>query len=383
MVAVAAGQVGTTVAAELAAVHARLGPRFVRAEPRRRARAYLRGLLGAVERKNGWQLAEAAGEATPYGMQRLLAGSGWAADAARDELRAYVVERLGDATGVLILDETGFLKKGTRSAGVARQYSGTAGRTENCQVGVFLAYAAPAGCAFLDRALYLPGEWAGDADRRAGAGIPDEVAFATKGEQARQMLARAFAAGVPAAWVLGDTVYGGDDLRRWLEGQGRRYALAVAATHGIWTRGAQVEARALADALPAEAWVRASAGEGSQGPRWYDWACFALPYEAADGWAHWLLVRRSLRDPAERAYYRVHAPADTAPGAMVRAAGGRWRIETAIEEAKGLAGLADYEVRRWEGWHRHVTLALLAHAALVAARATAGAEKGAMPALPR
>jgi SRSO17 transposase len=341
---------------------------------------YLCGLLGAAERKNGWQLAEAAGEATPYGMQRLLTGSGWDADAARDDLRAYVVGHLGDAEGVLIVDETGFLKKGARSAGVARQYSGTAGRTENCQVGVLLAYAAPGGCAFLDRALYLPEEWAADTARRAGAGIPDDATFATKPELARRMLARAFTAGVPAAWVVGDTVYGSDELRRWFEGQGRRYALAVAATHGIWTQGEQVEARALADALPAAAWARLSAGEGSQGPRLYDWACLALPYEAADGWAHWLLVRRSLSAPAERAYFRVHAPAGTPPAAMVAAAGVRWQIETAIAEAKGLAGLASYEVRRWDGWHRHVTLALLAHAALVAARATAianAAKKGA------
>ena len=371
MVTVETGRAGAAVAVELAAVHARLGSRFVRAEPRRRARAYLRALLGDAARKNGWQVAEAAGDATPYGMPRLLAGSGWEADAARDDLRAFVVERLGDADGALVVDETGFLKKGDKSAGVARQYSGAAGRIENCQVGVLLAYAAPGGCASLDRALYLPEAWAAAADRRAAAGIPREVAFATKGELARRMLARAFAAGVPAAWVLGDTVYGGDDLRRWLEGQGRRYALAVAATHGVWTAGGQVEARVLADALPADAWARVSAGAGSQGPRWYDWACLALPYEAAEGWGHWLLVRRSVGRPTERAYYRVHAPTDTAPDAMVRAVGRRWRIETAIEEAKGLAGLADYAVRRWDGWHRHVTLALLAHAALVAARATA------------
>jgi SRSO17 transposase len=182
---------------------------------------------------------------------------------------------------VLILDETGFLKKGVTSAGVARQYSGTAGRTENCQVGVFLAYAAQGGCAFLDRALYLPEEWADDAERRRAAGIPDDVAFATKPALAQQLLARAFAAGVPAAWVVGDTVYGGDELRRWLEGQGRRYALAVPSTHGTWTAGEQVEARALAEALPAGAWARVSAGDGAQGPRWYDWACLALPYEAA------------------------------------------------------------------------------------------------------
>ena len=371
-----AERVAEDLAGALEAIHVRLRPRFDRAEPRRRARVYLRGLLGEVERKNGWQLAEAAGEATPYGMQRLLAGAGWDAEAARDDLRAFVVERLGDADGVLIVDETGFLKKGVRSVGVARQYSGTAGRRENQQVGVFLAYAAPGGCAFLDRALYLPEEWAADADRRAGAGVPEDVAFATKPALARQLLARAFAAGVPATWVVGDTVYGGDELRRWLEGQGRRYALAVPCTHGVWTAGEQVEAQALAEALPADAWARVSAGEGAEGPRWYDWACLALPYEAAPGWAHWLLVRRSVSRPAERAYYRVHALADTAPEAMVRAVGSRWRIETAIEEAKGLVGLADYEVRRWDGWHRHVTLSLLAHAALVAARAGGSAGEG-------
>lgn len=365
-------------AATMDAVQGRLRPRFSRAEPRRRAGHYLRGLVSGIARKNGWQLAERAGEATPYGMQRLLAGARWDADAVRDDLRGYVIERLGDAGAVLIIDETGFLKQGTKSAGVARQYSGTAGRVENCQVGVFLAYAAPHGCAFLDRALYLPDEWAGDADRRRAAGIPGTATAATKPELAQRMLARALAAGVPAAWVVGDTVYGGDELRRWLERQDRAYALAVASDHGIWTRGERVEARALADALPADAWGRLSAGEGAQGPRRYDWACLALPYEAADGWAHWLLVRRRVGAPGERAYYRVYAPAGTDPAAMIRAVGRRWCIEAAFAEAKGLAGLADYEVRRWDGWHRHVTLALLAHAALVAARAAvAGAEKGA------
>jgi SRSO17 transposase len=309
-------------------------------------------------------------------MQRLLAGAQWDADAARDDLRAYVVEQLGDPAAVLVVDETGFLKQGTKSAGVARQYSGTAGRLENQQVGVFLAYAAPAGCAFLDRALYLPEEWARDADRRRGAGVPADVAFATKGALARRLLARAFAARVPAAWVVGDTVYGADELRRWLEEQGRRYVLAVPCTHGVWTAGQQVEARALVAALPDAGWARVSAGEGSQGPRWYEWACLALPYEARPGWAHWLLVRRDLGDPAERAYYRVYAPAETPVGEMVRAAGRRWCIETALDEAKTLAGLDHYEVRRWDGWHRHLTLALLAHAALVAARATAAAAEG-------
>ena len=366
---------------ELAEVHARLRTRFARAEPRRRARRYLRALLDPVERKNGWQLAEHAGEATPHGMQRLLGGARWDAEAVRDDLRAYVAARLGHPDAVLVVDETGFLKQGEKSAGVARQYSGTAGRLENQQIGVLLAYAAPTGCAFLDRALYLPEEWVGDEGRRRAAAIPDAVAFATKGELARRMLAGAFAAGLPAAWVVGDTVYGGDDVRRWLEGQGRPYVLAVASDHGLWTAGEQVEARALVAALPADAWARLSAGAGSQGPRWYDWACLALPYETAEGWAHWLLARRSLSDPTERAYYRVYAPAGTPPAAMVAAAGRRWCIETAIDEAKNLAGLADYEVRRWEGWHRHVTLALLAHAALVATRAAAaaGEEGGAAP----
>lgn len=378
MVLAVEGEIGEAWGVALEGLRERLAHRFSRAEPRRRARAYLAGLVGMAARKNGWQLAEDAGEATPYGMQRLLGSARWDAEAVRDDLRAFVVERLGDPSGVLIVDETGFLKQGDKSAGVARQYSGTAGRIESCQVGVFLAYAAPAGCAFLDRALYLPDEWAADVDRRAGAGVPDTVAFATKGELAQAMLARAFAAGVPVAWVVGDTVYGGDELRRWLEQQGRAYALAVASDHGVWTRGARAEARALADTLPTEAWARASAGDGAQGPRWYDWACLALPYDAAAGWAHWLLVRRSVSDPGERAYYRIHAPLGTAPGAMARAVGRRWHIETAFADAKGLAGLDHYEVRRWAGWHRHVTLSLLAHAALVAARAAAAtAERGA------
>jgi SRSO17 transposase len=351
-------------------VHAHIAPRFRRAEARARARRYLAGLLAPVERKNGWQLAEHLGETGPQGVQRLLNAADWDADVVRDDLRALVVESLGEPDGVLVLDETGFLKKGTKSVGVARQYSGTAGRRENQQIGVFLLYASARGAAFIDRALYLPEVWAGDAARRAAAGVPEAVAFATKGELAAAMLARAFAAGVPAAWVVGDTVYGHDELRRWLEEQGRSYVLAVPATHGLWTAARQVEARALATELPEEAWTPLSAGEGSQGPRLYDWACFALPYEVAPGMAHWLLVRRSRSDPSERAYYRVYGPVDTTVESMVRAAGQRWCIEVAFEEAKGLVGLDQYEVRGWTAWHRHITLALLAQAALVLARAT-------------
>jgi SRSO17 transposase len=349
-------------------VHARIGRRFRRAEVRTRVRQYLEGLIAPVERKNGWQLAEHLGHAGPQGVQRLLNAAEWDAEAVRDDLRSFVAEALGDPAGVLIVDETGFLKKGTKSAGVARQYSGTAGRRENQQIGVFLAYATPRGCAFIDRALYLPETWAGESDRRAEAGIPADVLFATKGALAQAMLQRVFAAGVPVAWVVGDSVYGHDELRQWLEEQGRHYVLAVAATHGIWTAGAQVEAQTLAGQLPETAWTRLSAGEGSLGTRWYDWACFALPYPATDGNAHWLLVRRSVSKPEERAYYRVYGPASLRVTEMVLVAGRRWAIEVGFEEAKGLVGLDHYEVRKWQAWHRHITLALLAYAALVVTR---------------
>jgi len=353
-------------------VHARIGGYFHRREMRERVRRYLVGLLGHVERKNGWQLAEAFGETGPQGIQRLFTDADWDAEAVRDVLRTYVVEHLGDlASGVLVVDETGFLKKGTKSAGVARQYSGTAGRRENQQIGVFLLYASDHGAAFIDRALYLPDEWMGDADRREEAHIPAQVGFATKGELARDLLARAFAAGVPARWVVGDTVYSGDEVRRWLEGQGRRYVLAVPETHGLWTRGHQQTVERLVAALPADAWTGLSAGEGSQGPRWYDWACLALPYAAAAGMAHWLLARRSRSDPTQLAYYRVYGPADTPVTEMVRVAGRRWTIEEGFEQAKAEVGLDQYEVRRYDAWYRYTTLALLAHAALEITRLSA------------
>jgi len=361
---------------DLETLHARIAPHFRRAEPRRRALAYLHALLGPCARKNGWQIAEHVGDLSPDGIQRLLNAADWDADTVRDALRTYVMEYLADPSGVLIVDETGFLKKGTKSAGVARQYSGTAGRRENQQIGVFLAYASARGCAFLDRALYLPEEWCADHERRRAAGIPESVAFATKGELAQVMLQRAFTANVAAQWVVGDTVYGGDELRRWLDQQIHRYVMAVPCTHGIWTQGTQVEAQVLARQLPADAWVQLSAGDGSQGPRWYDWACLALPYEHQAGWGHWLLVRRSLHDPTEHAYYRVAAPRDTAVQEMVRVAGMRWAIEVGFEQAKGEVGLDHYEVRSWTAWHRHSTLALLAHAFLEVTRTTAHTAAG-------
>jgi SRSO17 transposase len=366
---------------ELSVLQARIAPRFARPEVRQRAGRYLAGLLGAVERRNGWQLAEVLGERSPDGVQRLLRTAQWDAEAVRDDLRAYVVEHLGDPDAVLVIDETGFLKKGTKSAGVARQYSGTAGRIENSQIGVFLAYASPQGQAFLDRALYLPKAWVEDKSRREAAGIPSAVRFATKGDLAQTMLARAFAAGVPAAWVTGDEIYGNDgDLRRWLEGQQRPYVLAVARNHPIWDRGRQVRIDDLVSTMPADAWQRLEVGDGSKGPRIYDWACARLPYLTEDGWAQWLLLRRSLSDPQEIAYYRAFGREDAALTELAQVAGTRWVIEEGFQQTKAI-GLDEYEVRRWEGWHRHITLCLLAHAFLAVTRAAAArSEKGGRPA---
>jgi len=361
-------------------LHARIAHRFRRAEARGRAKRYLAGLLDRVERKNGWQLAEHLGEPGPQGVQRLLNAADWDVEAVRDDLRSYVTEHLGHAAGVLIVDETGFLKKGTKSVGVQRQYSGTAGRIENCQIGVFVGYASHQGRAFLDRELYLPQEWVQDPARRGEAGVPPEVSFATKPELARQMLARAFAAGVPASWVSGDEIYGNDGaFRRWLVAENHPYVLAVSVHHPLWQSGTQERADHLIAALPPAAWAPLSAGAGSQGERLYDWACIQVPYESAPGTAHWLLARRSLSDPTEHAYYRVFGPADTPVATMVRVAGMRWAIEASFEDAKGAVGLDHYEVRTWTAWYRHVTLALLAHAYLEVTRLHANAEeKGAL-----
>jgi SRSO17 transposase len=352
----------------------RLAPRFKRVEPRRRASAYLRGLLAPVGRKNGWQLAEAAGDRTPDGMQDFLGRMRWDADAVRDDLRAYVVEHLGDPGAVLVLDETGFVKKGEKSAGVQRQYSGTAGRVENCQVGVFLGYAGREGHALIDRALYLPEGWAGDAGRRAGAGVPAAVAFVTKPKLGRAMLERALDAGVPCAWVTGDSVYGADRaLRRRIEARRRGYVLGV--TSGQRLGGRRVDDWAAG--VPAGDWHRLSAGEGSKGPRLYDWAYAPYRGGAPAGWEKGLLVRRKLDEPDETAFYLTLAPEGTDLATLVRVAGTRWTIEACFEAAKGEVGLDEYEVRSWTGWHRHVTLAMLALAYLAAVRKAAAGGRGA------
>lgn len=366
-------QEATAVAAvesAVAAVGGRWRPHFRRSNAHRHACAYLRGLLSGAERKNGWQLAEETGYSQPRSIQRVLDRSVWDADAVRDDLRSYVVAALGDQASVLVVDETGFLKQGRRSVGVKRQYSGTAGRIENCQIGVFLGYASPKGRAGLDRALYLPQEWADDVERRQAAGVPEQVTFQTKPQLALALLTRALAGGVPAAWVTADEVYGGDGaFRRALEERGQAYVLAVKRTQAVSTFPPSQpigywHGDEFAAAQPATAWQQLSCADGAQGERVYDWLYVELRSALRDGWIHGLLVRRSLSTPDELAYYLLYAPTGTAVQEIVRVAGTRWSIEDCFKLAKGQVGLDHYEVRSWHGWHRHMTLALWALALL-------------------
>jgi SRSO17 transposase len=367
---------------ELEAVGNRLSVHFARSEVRQRAQDYLRGLLSEAERKNSWQLAEVAGNSTPYGIQHLLGRANWDADALREDLREYVIEHLADSESTLIVDETGFIKKGTNSVGVKRQYTGTVGKRENCQVGVFLAYASCRGQAFIDRELYLPEEWAEDKERRERAGVPDEVGMRTKPELAKEMLRRALVeGGVRASWVVADSVYG--DSRRlgmFLEEREQPYVLALSGKAHVWSGFYQHRVSTLLDALregelqsgeiEEEGWKRLSAGEGSKGPRLYDWLRLPLNPPMQEGFERWLLVRRSIEDPEDLSAYTVFSRAqNTTLEALAKVAGSRWRVEIAFEEAKGEVGLAHYEVRSWDGWYRHISLALFAHALLAAIRA--------------
>jgi SRSO17 transposase len=342
--------------ATLDSLHGRIAHRFARVEVRERVRRYLVGLLDRIERKNGWQLAEAIGEFGAKGVQRLLNAATWDAEMVRDDLRGYVIEHLGDdASGILIIDETGFLKKGTKSCGVARQYTGTAGDTVNCQVGVFLAYASHKGAGFIDRALYLPREWTKDQDRRSEAGIPTGVGFASKITLAEQMLARAFDAGVPARWIVADSFYGRSGaFRRWLEERERSYAVMIPRTNAIDYRGRRIRVEQVAERLPTS----------DSSP----WLCLALSEECAAGMGRWLLIRRDADDPSKDRYWLAYGPAGTSREELVRVCDARWQVEECFAQAKGEVGMDQYEVRTWTAWHRFTTLCLLAHAFLIVAR---------------
>lgn len=353
----------------LNALHARIAPHFARAQPRRRALLYLQGLLSETERKNGWQLAEQAREQTPYGMQRLLSDAVWDVERVRDEVRRYALEHLGLHEAILVIDETSFPKRGVHSAGVAVQYCGTTGRVENCQVGVFLSYVTAKGHTLIDRELYLPATWCEERDRCLAAGIPETVRFHTKPELAKAMIERLLQAGVPVSWVVGDTVYGGNlDLRTWLQEQGYSYVLAVPSHEpvGLPTpdgrkllRVDQVAALLLAP----DDWHRLSMGEGTKGPRCFDWALLPILHRGLDDGHHFLLIRRSLTDHKDLQYFLVFAPTGTSLQQMVLACGARWRIEQDFETAKD-TGLDHYEARSFTAWYRHVTLVMAALAYL-------------------
>jgi SRSO17 transposase len=383
---------------------ARFANVFGRKEPRVQATKYLRGLMSPAPRKNSWQVAEAVGDRIPDATQRLLYRTLWDADAARDVLLKYSIEVFGDADGIGVVDETGFIKKGQRSVGVKRQYSGTAGKIENCQIGTFVSYATVKGHVFLDRRLYLPEEWCNDPERRAQAKVPAEVVFQTKPEQAMAMLAHAWQCGVPMRWVTGDEVYGDSTaLRDFIARHERLYVLAVRTHTPVWTQRPPVTAPGppahgrprtkvrLAEAAspatcvgevvatwPQHGWQPLAVAEGEKGLITYDWACQRVieSRECLPGPEVWLLARRSLRDPKDLAYYLSNAPADTPLLKLAQVASLRYTVEQCIEEAKGETGLDDYEVRYWHSWHRHITLSMMAHTWLASVRHKATEKKG-------
>ncbi|WP_078611383.1 IS701 family transposase [Streptomyces sp. UNC401CLCol] len=341
--------------------------RFARYEPRLRAGRLVLGLLSDLPRKNCWTIAEWAGEAGPHGMQHLLSRAVWDADAVRDDVREYVVEHLHDEAAVLVVDETGDVKKGIHTVGVQRQYTGTAGRIENSQVAVYLVYAGERGHAAVDRELYIPRSWTCDPDRCRAAGLGEDTVFATKPELARTMIERFLDAGHQVRWVTGDEVYGGNPkLRAALEERGIGYALAVACSAEVPTQAGKFRADRLAKRLPKRAWQKLSAGRGAKGHRFYDWAVIDLAGSCPG--RHQLLIRRN-RATGELAYYRCFSPQPVPLTELVRVAGSRWRVEETFQSEKRLAGLDEHQVRRYPSWTRWVTLAMLAHAFLAVVRA--------------
>jgi SRSO17 transposase len=357
---------------------ARVAGRFARREVRLRARRCLEGLLSGLERKTGWSLAEYAGETTPDGMQRLFTSARWDPDAVRDDVRGYAVDHLGEADGVLIGDDTGFEKKGTCSAGVQRQYTGTAGKITNCQIGVFLAYASGRGRALVDRELYLPrSSWSDDPVRRGRAKVPSHVGFATKPQLLQAMIERAIAAKVPFGWVTADEAYGDNGpLRRFLDQRRINYVLAVSRAHQVTTGVSRLRADALVKTLPGSAWQRRSCGNGAKGHRWYDWALIATTSPA-----HHLLVRRSIARPQELAFFLCHSIGPVALPRLIKVTGARWMIEECFQAAKNEAAMDHYQVRRYDAWHRYITLSMLALAYLAVTRAhLTGTEPDSRPA---
>src|SRR5689334_3779534 len=376
-------------AASLREVKARMRPLFTQERVAASAGLFLDGLLGEERRKTGWMRAEAAGDPGPWRQQAILGRGRWDADALRDIVREYVVERLAEPHAVLVVDETGFLKQGKTSCGVARQYTGSAGKITNCHIGVFVAYVSGKGHAFIDRALYLPRAWADDPVRRAAAHVPQEIAFATKPHVARAMVERTIAAGVPFAWVVGDSIYGVSEVEMALRRAGKGYVLGVAATSQFNSWGTTLPvagtATEIASTLDSTAWRRLSAGAGSKGERLFDWAYLELAdldvaeyNESLSGlWTRGLLIRRNIAD-GDLAFFTTWCPAGTAMETLVAVEGRRWAIEDGFETAKNELGLDHNETRSWHGWHRHVSLVMLAFAMLAAIR-----HKANMPAPPK
>ncbi|MGW3661509.1 IS701 family transposase [Streptomyces sp. NPDC005151] len=354
--------------AEFEAVCARIGPLFYRPESRAHAGAYLRGLLAPLEKKNGWTIAEHVGAPEPKRMQRFLNLTPWDADRLRDELVGYAMEHFADERAVLIADPTGFAKKGRKSAGVQRQYSGTLGRIDNCQIGTFLAYATPGGHRLLlDRELYLPEHtWAADRERCREAGVPDAVPFRTRPQQVQLMVERALAAKVPFAWFAADEEFGQSPaLRAFLEARTVSYVMAVPKnTEVADADGSTARIDELTARLPERAFTRRACGIGTKGFRSYDWAVLNTPDPQRQ-----FVVRRAM-DGSELAYFHCFNPRRDPLGEVIRAIGSRWPVEECFEAAKQETGLDQYQVRKYDAWHRHVTMSMLALCLLAVMRQT-------------
>jgi SRSO17 transposase len=383
-------------ASSLREVKGRIRPLFGQERVARSAGQFLEGLLGNEPRKTGWMRAEAAGDLGPWRQQAILGRGRWDADALRDIVREYALETLADEDAVLVIDETGFLKQGKTSCGVARQYTGSAGKITNCQIGVFASYVSRHGHGFIDRALYLPKNWTDDPTRLKAAHVPDDVGFATKPQIARRMIARALAAKVPFSFVATDTVYGTGDIETMLRKAGKGYVLGVAANHvfNSWGKKQFVRGTAakIAQSLPKSAWRRLSSGEGTKGPRLHDWAYLELAdLDAGEynsvlkgKWTRGMLVRRNIGD-GDLAFFSTWCPKGTSIGKLVSVEGHRWAIEDSFEAAKNELGLDHNETRSWHGWHRHVSLVMLAFAMMAAIRHKANAVplKKTLPRLPK